>query len=111
MLKRQDYTCAFCGTRLRELLDVAHVSSYSTDKENRANPANGIGLCTYCHRAFDAGLFKLDGDGALLLRAGTVSDPIMTSHLSGLSPKDRLRLLDGVDSQLLSKRFGGLLLS
>ena len=44
VLRRQDYRCAICGTTLREVLEVAHISSYATDITNRANPANGIAL-------------------------------------------------------------------
>ena len=51
VLDRQNHTCAICGTAVREVLDVAHISSYSSDTKNRANPGNGIGLCSYCHRA------------------------------------------------------------
>ena len=105
VLGRQGHRCAFCGTRLAEVLDVAHVSSYSTDVKNRANPANGIGLCAYCHRAFDAGLFKLDYEGALSLVPGTLGDEVMKSHLSNLSNEDRLRLLEDVNKELLYRRF------
>ena len=105
VLSRRGHRCAFCGTRLTELLEVAHVSSYFTDVQNRANPANGIGLCAYCHRAFDAGLFTLGYDGTLSLIPTTVSDPGMQSHLSGLSREDRMHLLDGVNRELLRSRF------
>ncbi len=33
VLNRHNYTCAVCGTRLRAVLEVAHLSSYSTDKK------------------------------------------------------------------------------
>ena len=52
VLDRQNHTCAICGTTIREVLDVAHISTYAGDPKNRANPANGIGTWSYCHRAF-----------------------------------------------------------
>ena len=61
VLRRQNHQCAVCGTQVRELLDVAHISEYSIDADNRANPANGICLCVYCHRAFDLDLVLLNG--------------------------------------------------
>ena len=48
--ERSNHRCVVCGTDLVEVLDVAHLSSYSEDKDNRANPANGICLCSFCHR-------------------------------------------------------------
>ena len=38
VLLRQGFACAICGTTLREVLDVAHISKYSTDVKNRAKP-------------------------------------------------------------------------
>ena len=31
VLRRQEYSCAICGTTIEEVLDVAHISSYATD--------------------------------------------------------------------------------
>ena len=104
VLRRQNYTCAVCGTRVRELLDVAHISDYSTDADNRANPANGICLCVYCHRAFDRGLVLLDAAGNLVLARSVVDDAIAMSHFSHLSTGSRRQLLRGVDANLLARR-------
>ena len=104
VLLRQGFACAICGTTLREVLDVAHISRYSTDVKNRANPANGIGLCAYCHRAFDGGVFQLHENGAVSVRDGLESDAVAMAHLSNLSVEARLRLLEGIDSELLRRR-------
>ena len=101
---RQGFACAICGTTLREVLDVAHISRYSTDVKNRANPANGIGLCAYCHRAFDGGVFRLYENGVVSVEAGVGSDPVALARLAGLSVEERLRLLEGVDTELLRER-------
>ena len=55
VLARHVATCIVRGITVEEMLEAAHISPYSTDKENRANPANGLCLCTFCHRAFDRG--------------------------------------------------------
>ena len=94
VLRRQGFTCAICGTTLREVLDVAHISRYSTDMNNRANPANGIGLCAYCHRAFDAGMFRLHETGCVSV-AHSDLDPVALAHVSNLSAETRLNLLNG----------------
>ena len=103
VLLRQGFTCAICGTTLREVLDAAHISRYSTDIKNRANPANGIGLCAYCHRAFDGGVFRLCETGAVSV-AHPDPDPVALAHGSGLTPEARLNLLNGIDTELLRQR-------
>ncbi len=104
VLLRQGFACAICGTTLREVLDVAHISRYSTDVENRANPANGIGLCAYCHRAFDGGAIRLHENGVVSVSDGVDADPVALAHLSNLTAETRLLLLNGVDPELLRQR-------
>ena len=104
VLERQHYTCTICGTTLREALDVAHVSSYAADIENRANPANGIVLCAFCHRAFDGGVFRILEDGNVITAPNVHIDDVTDTHLKNLTAKDRLKLLDGVDKELLRLR-------
>ena len=103
VLLRQGFACAICGTTLREVLDVAHISRYSTDIKNRANPANGVGLCTYCHRAFDGGVFHLYETGVVWVAYPDL-DPVALAHVSSLSPEARLNLLNGIDTELLRRR-------
>ena len=104
VLRRQNHTCAICGTRVARLLDAAHVSDYSTDAANRANPANGIGLCVYCHRAFDGGLVILHPNGRLDAAPPLLGDTVAEQHFDALSPAMRRELLDGVDLELLRRR-------
>ena len=104
VLDRQNHTCAICGTTMREVLDVAHISSYAGDPKNRANPANGIGLCSYCHRAFDGAVFTVHEDGEVFSAKDLENDAIAKAHLSGLSPGGRVNLLAGIDKKLLRKR-------
>ena len=104
VLQRQNYTCAICGTAIRDLLDVAHISGYSTDADNRANPANGVCLCVYCHRAFDRGLVRLGERGSLELASNVMRDTVAKVHFTRLSTDSRRRLLRGVDADLLLRR-------
>ncbi len=104
VLNRQNHTCAICGTTVKEVLDVAHISSYSSDTKNRANPGNGIGLCSFCHRAFDKRVFVIGDDGCVFPTRDIEGDPIAKTHLSGLSLADRRQLLAGVDREFLCKR-------
>lgn len=50
-LKRDNYTCQYCGQISRDL-NVHHLNSYHWDKENRTNINNGITLCSTCHNDF-----------------------------------------------------------
>ena len=104
VLNRQNHMCAVCGTTLREVMEVAHVSTYASDIQNRANPANGIGLCAFCHRAFDRKVFLLTERGEVLYRSGLKWDQMAEAHMAGLSEDARLRLLDGVDKGFLRMR-------
>ena len=109
VLLRQGFACAICGTTLKEVLDVAHISRYSTDMKNRANPANGIGLCAFCHRAFDGGAFRLYETGVVSVAEGLDLDPVALAHLSSLSAEARLKLLNGINTELLRQRqLGGV---
>lgn len=103
VLSRQNHTCAICGTTVREVLEVAHVSDYASDVGNRANPANGIGLCAFCHRAFDRGVFVITESGSVLFRT-VERDSIAMAHADGISNEARLKLIDGVDGELLRRR-------
>ena len=104
VLVRQGFACAICGSTLREVLDVAHISRYSTDVKNRANPANGIGLCAYCHRAFDGGVFRLYENGGVSVAEGLDLDPVALEHVSSLSSEARLKLINGINVELLRQR-------
>ncbi len=104
VLDRQNHMCAICGTSLQGVLDVAHISGYAVDIANRANPANGIVLCAYCHRAFDNGAFQIQEDGTVASSPNVKLDSIATAHLKNLTPQERLELIDGVDKALLSRR-------
>ena len=104
VLSRQAYSCAICGTTVKEVLEVAHISSYAADVGNRANPSNGIGLCAFCHRAFDRGVFLITESGGVIYRRDSECDPIAMAHARGLSDGTRKKLIEGVDHELLRRR-------
>ena len=108
VLRRQGHVCAICGTGIRELLEVAHVSPYATDSKNRANPANGIGLCAFCHKAYDRGFFRISPEGEVRLVHGTGTsdrDRVAQLHVSGLDRDAQRVMIQGVDQGLLRQRF------
>jgi hypothetical protein len=100
-MERHNYTCIVCGSTLRPVLEAAHLSPYAVDKENRANPANGICLCTFCHRLLDRRLIGIRPNGQLLISEG-IRDAVALEHLSRVSDSERKVWLSGVDPNFLN---------
>jgi hypothetical protein len=103
VLSRHDYMCLICGCRLRSVLDAAHIRSYASDINHRANPANGICLCRFCHAAFDAGDIVLHADGGLTI-VNPTDDPMALAHFTAVSPLARCACMQGVDCRFLADR-------
>lgn len=106
VLARHKYTCAVCGTRRRSVLDAAHIRGYAKDASNRANPANGICLCRFCHAALDAGDIILYPDGRLRIATNS-DDDVSRLHFTALSEAVRRDCLKGVDSRFLEELADG----
>lgn len=100
VLSRHRTTCIVCGIRVEALVDAAHLSPYASDKKNRANPANGVCLCTLCHRALDRRLVGICPDGTLLV-AKSIKDPVAQEHFTRVSAKQRKEWLRGVGAEFL----------
>jgi len=100
VLSRHNSTCAVCGTRLSGMLEAAHISAYATDKKNRANPANGICLCVYCHKALDRKLIAISPEGEILI-SNMVNDKIALQHFSRIAAEQRKTWLKGIDKIFL----------
>ena len=103
VLSRHEYTCLVCGTQLPSVLEAAHIRSYTSDKSQRANPANGICLCSYCHAAYDYGDIAILADGEVRC-CGDIRDGMALKHFTALPQEKRRHWLLGVDKKLLSER-------
>jgi HNH endonuclease len=100
VFERHGKKCVVCGTQLEEVIEAAHLSPYAADKNNRANPANGVCLCTYCHRALDRRLIAICPDGRLLI-SSTIDDPIALTHFQRVTTGTRKQWLNGVEPVFL----------
>ncbi len=100
VMRRSDSTCVVCGSRQFGVVDAAHLSPYASDQQNRANPANGVCLCTFCHRALDRRIIAIHPNGNLLV-CPSVADPIAKEHFTRLHPKTRKVWLSGVNPKFL----------
>ena len=59
VLSSYDFTCSFCGLSIREMLVASHIIPWKTSVERRADPRNGISLCSFHDRAFDRGILAV----------------------------------------------------
>jgi hypothetical protein len=100
VLARHGGACAVCGTKVAGMVDAAHISPYAADEKNRANPSNGICLCTYCHRALDRRLIAITPDGELLI-SNNINDPIASAHFSAIDAATRRNWLKDVNADFL----------
>jgi predicted restriction endonuclease len=85
---------------MKTALDAAHLSPYATDSKNRANPANGVCLCAYCHRALDRRLIAIQASGDLLV-CPSIDDAIAKEHFTRVTPDLRRLWLSGVNPEFL----------
>lgn len=98
LLQAYDGRCALSGVGFSEMLDAAHIISWSQcSSDLKMNPRNGIlMLCCY-HRLFDAGILSLDEDYRIIFSNRSnmelsESDHALVSSLHGkmiLLPNDR----------------------
>lgn len=56
------YRCAMCQLSIPDLLNASHIIPWSADVARRADPTNGLALCSLHDRAFDRGLLAVDAD-------------------------------------------------
>ena len=61
------YKCSFCRLPISALLSASHIIPWSVSVELRADPRNGLCLCSLHDRAFDRGLIAIDSDLCLIL--------------------------------------------
>lgn len=59
VLSSYEYRCAMCRLDLPELLNASHIIPWKVNVERRADPRNGLALCSIHDRAFDRGLLTL----------------------------------------------------
>jgi putative restriction endonuclease len=62
VLSSYNFNCAVCNISLPVMLNASHIIPWSLDKQRRADPRNGICLCTLHDRAFDRGLITVQED-------------------------------------------------
>ena len=84
------------------MLFRSHLSPYSADKRNRANPANALCLCAFCHAALDRRLIGLRPDGSLLISV-KMTDPLALIHFSKMTVEHRRQHMRDIPHEFLAK--------
>jgi putative restriction endonuclease len=67
VLSSYDFKCAICNLDLPELLSASHIIPWSANVLRRADPRNGLSLCSIHDRAFDRGLLSVGESFDVLL--------------------------------------------
>ena len=67
VLTAYENRCSVTGLAVPALLTASHIVPWSVDERRRADPRNGICLNALHDRAFDRGLFTLDGELRIVL--------------------------------------------
>jgi hypothetical protein len=101
VMARSSSTCVVCGTSQPGVVDAAHRSPYASDPQNRANPANGVCLCTFCHRALDRRNIAIQPTGELLV-CESIADAVAKNHFERLHSDTRKPWLSGVSQEFLN---------
>ncbi len=86
VLASYDFSCAFCGLCLSELLNASHIIPWSCDVARRADPRNGLALCAIHDRAFDRGLMTVRPDLMILVSSRV--------KIKAVTPVHQVALLD-----------------
>jgi predicted restriction endonuclease len=69
VLASYGYRCSFCTLEVRGLLTASHIVPWNVSEQLRADPRNGLCLCSLHDRAFDRGLMSVDEQLRLILSA------------------------------------------
>lgn len=67
------YSCAFCRIDIPAVLSASHIIPWTASVELRADPRNGLSLCTLHDRAFDRGLMCVDENLRLRISPRAIS--------------------------------------
>lgn len=62
VLASYENRCSICSLSVKELLNASHIIPWSNNVARRADPTNGLALCSLHDRAFDRGLLTVGAD-------------------------------------------------
>ncbi len=85
VLTSYQYVCAVCGLAVREMLCASHIVPWAKCIERRADPTNGLALCSFHDRAFDRGLIAIDAQLSVLVTSRLINSVSCKLHKAGFA--------------------------
>ena len=76
--------CAVCSLSIPEMLSAGHIIPWSVNVERRADPTNGLALCSFHDRAFDRGLITVDESMRIVVASELIVPKPSKLHQIGL---------------------------
>ena len=99
VLASYNNNCCFCSLNIPSLLVASHIIPWKDSKEKRADPTNGLCLCSLHDKAFDRGFLGVDADYRILV----------SSSMKKIKSKSKLHTIALVDIEgieiILPNRF------
>ena len=92
VLTSYGYKCSFCGLAVKTLLNASHIIPWKASVERRADPRNGLCLCSLHDRAFDRGLMSIDKNWNLLVSKKLKRPNQVPMHQVGLLDMEGRRI-------------------
>ena len=92
VLSSYGYRCTFCRLPVRALLTASHIIPWNASVELRADPRNGLCLCTLHDRAFDRGLMGVNSDFCVLVSPKLKQADPLPIHKIALLDLDGIRI-------------------
>ncbi|MBR6975587.1 MAG: HNH endonuclease [Ottowia sp.] len=108
LLKTYGGQCAFCGLKIEEALEAAHIIPWAeASRKQRLDPRNGVLLCATHHKLFDKGYMGIGASGEILCSARvknySPADKAMTLDLRGTRARLPRQAAHQPDSDALQK--------
>lgn len=83
VLTSYKFTCAICELSISQMLCASHIIPWSVNVERRADPTNGLSLCSFHDKAFDRGLLTIDEKNNVCISKNMEVDNPSEMHKTG----------------------------
>lgn len=108
LLKTYGGQCAFCGLKIEEALEAAHIIPWAeASPRQRLDPRNGVLLCATHHKLFDKGYMSIDSSGKILcsdrVKNRSPADKVVALDLHGVRARLPEQVIHKPDNEALRK--------
>ncbi|MBR4737715.1 MAG: HNH endonuclease [Rhodocyclaceae bacterium] len=108
LLKTYGGQCAFCGLKIEEALEAAHIIPWAeASPRQRLDPRNGVLLCATHHKLFDKGYMSIGSSGEILcsdrVKNRSPADKVIALDLHGVRARLPKQVIHQPDNEALRK--------